>query len=447
MKKKTISIFGLGRVGLVLAVCLAKKGYKVIGIDTDQERLEQIQNARPPFFEPTLSDYLKEAVTKGHLLATEDPDLNCQCDVSFISVDTPGKPDGTVNLTPLRKATSAIGKSLKNHASNQLVVVRSTVLPGTARNIVEPILEKESGKTKGKGFMLCSNPELFRQGNAIYDTEHPDRIIIGGDEHDTTRLESFYVDFYGEHVRSILFRTTYENAELIKYANSAFIGTKISFINCIANIAEKTPHTDIKAVAAGIGLDPRIGPGALNPGFGWGGACLPKDLRALITYSQRTGYRPGLLNSVVETNEKQIEKAVRSAKSILGTLRGKRIAVLGLSFKPETDDMRDAISIPIIKTLLAQKAKVIAHDPIAMENARRIFKNTIAYANNPLGCIDQADCCIIVTEWNQFKTISADTFVEKMRSPIVIDGRRIYDPDTFLKRGVQLVAIGLGPKA
>jgi UDPglucose 6-dehydrogenase len=430
-----------------MAVCLAKKGYKVIGIDTDRNRLKQIQNARPPFFEPTLSDYLKEAVTKGLLLATEDSDLNCQCDVCFISVDTPGNPDGSINLTHLKKATSAIGKSLRNLASDQLVVVRSTVLPGTARNIVKPILERESGKTKGKGFMLCSNPELFRQGNTIHDTEHPDRIIIGGDEPDTTQLASFYVDFYGEHVRSILFRTTHENAELIKYANNAFIGTKISFINCIANIAEKTPHTDIETVAAGIALDTRIGPGALNAGFGWGGPCIPKDLRALISYSQRIGYGPGLLNAAVEANEKQVRKAVRFARAILVTLRGKRIAVLGLSFKPETDDMRDAISIPIIKTLLAQKANVVAYDPMAMENARRIFKNAIKYANNPFDCIEQADCCIVVTEWNDFKTISAATFVEKMRSPIVIDGRRIYDPSVFLKRGVQLVAIGLGPKA
>jgi UDPglucose 6-dehydrogenase len=434
----------LGRVGLVTAVCFTKKGYKVIGIERDRNRLKEIEKGNPPFFEPFLRDYLKEAIKNKLIMATEDPAMNAQCQLCFISVDTPSKPDGTINLTHLEKAAVSIGKSLRNTNNNQLVVIRSTVVPGTARNKVKPIIERESRKVKGRGFSLCSNPELFRQGSAIQDTEHPDRIIIGGDEPDSKQLEQFYTEFYGENVRDILFSTTYENAELIKYANTAFIGTKISFINCIANIAERVPYADIKTVAAGLGLDPRVGSEALNAGFGWGGPCIPKDLKAIIAHSRKLGYRAQLLSAAVETNEKQILRAIELTQTTLGSLRGKRIAVLGLSFKPETDDIRDAVSITIIEALLAKGAKVHTYDPKAMENAQRIFKRRIEYANNPSECVDKADCCIVVTEWEIFKTISPRTFLEKMRSPIVIDGRGIYNPDVFRRQGVRLIAVGLG---
>jgi len=432
-------------VGLVKAVCFTKKGYKVIGIDTDAQRLEQIQSAQPPFYEPNLNGYLRDAIRRKLLLATEDKSLNAQADVCFIAVGTPSNSDGRADLSYVANAAHAIGRSLRNSAQNQLIVIHSTVPPGTAQSLVKPILANDSGKLKGEGFGLCSNPELFRQGNAIYDTEHPNRIIIGGDEADAARLEAFYNEFHEGKTGTIL-RVTHENAELIKYATSAFIATKISFINSVANIAQRVPGVDVRTVAAGIGLDPRIGNEALNAGLGWGGPCLPKDTRALVEFSNNLGYEPDLIRAALGVNEEQWRKATDLAKGALGSLRGKRVAVLGLAFKPCTDDMSHAVSIPIIRSLLVEGAHVVAYDPAATANAQTIFGHKIEYAKDPIECVDQADCCIIVTEWDEFRRIPPSTFARVMRQPVVIDGRRIYDVDAFLDAGVQLLAVGMGAR-
>ena len=438
---KTISIFGLGHVGLVNAVCFTRRGYKVIGIDTDQHRLSQVRNAEPPFVEASLPEYLKNSINRKLLQATDDASLNAQADYCFIAVETPSQPDGSVDLSHVQEASMAIGRSLRNSPNNQLIAIMSTVPPGTARNIVTPILEKESGKRKDEGFYLCSNPELFRQGEAIHDTEQPDRIIIGGDEQDVTRLETFYRDFYRDREYKVL-RTTHENAELIKYANSAFIAAKISLINFIADIAERVPFADVKVVAKGIGLDERIGPGALQAGVGWGGPCLPKDTLALTWFSESLSLDTDLIQAVRAVNIAHGYKAVKLAKDLLGSFKGKRIAVLGLAFKADTDNMKDAPSIAIIKNLVADGAHVVAYDPKSTSTARSMLGDDVEYASDPLSCIEQADCCIIVTEWNEFKQIRPETFLKRMKQPIVIDGRRIYDVDAFAKAGVRIVAIG-----
>jgi UDPglucose 6-dehydrogenase len=307
-------------------------------------------------------------------------------------------------------------------------------------------LERESGKTAGTGFGLCSNPEFLREGNAIHDAELPDRIVIGGEGIDAiSKLEEFYEDFHGEPMPPVL-RTTHENAELIKYANNAFLAMKVSFINTIANITQRTPNADVGAIATGIGLDERIGPRFLNAGLGWGGSCFPKDLKALIRFSKTLGYAPELIEAVVATNEKQKQRAVELAKQALGSLKEKRIAILGLAFKPETDDMREAVSVSIIKDMLAEGATVVVYDPAAMQTARVTLAETVSYASDPVECITQADCCIIVTEWDEFRTIPPNTFLERMRRPIVIDGRRIYDADKFSRAEIEFSAIGLGPR-
>ncbi len=438
---KTISIFGLGHVGLVNAVCFTRRGYKVIGIDVDPQRLKQIQNAEPPFIEASLPEYLADSINRKLLQTTDDASLNTQADYCFIAVETPSKPDGSVDLNHVQEASTAIGRSLRKRDNDQLIVIMSTVPPGTARNLVTPTLEKESGKRKGQGFCLCSNPELFRQGEAIHDTEQPDRIIIGGDEQDTTRLETFYREFYHDRNYKVL-RTTHENAELIKYANSAFIAAKISLINFIADIAEQVPHADVKAIAKGIGLDPRIAPGSLQAGVGWGGPCLPKDTLALTRFSESLNLDTELLQAVRAVNAAHGYRAVKLAKDVLGSLKGKRIAVLGLAFKADTNNMKDAPSIVIIKDLLADGAHVVAFDPKSTSTARSMLGDGVEYASDSLSCINQADCCIIVTEWNEFKQIRPETFLKKMKQPIVIDGRRIYDVDAFAKAGVRIVAIG-----
>jgi UDPglucose 6-dehydrogenase len=441
-----ISIFGLGPVGLVTAVCFARKGNQVIGIDPDGERLEKIRKKETPFFEPKLNQYLEETVADGTLSVTNNASLNTNSDLAYIVVGTPSRKDGSMDFTYVRNAATAIGQSIRDSTHYQLVVVKSTVIPGTARTLVKPILQEESGKIAGKDFGLCSNPEFLREGNAVHDAESPDRIVIGSEDAEAiTRLENFYKDFHGEPTPPVV-RTTHENAELTKYANNAFLAMKVSFINTIANLAERTPSADVKAIARGIGLDKRIGSEFLNAGLGWGGSCFPKDLDALIRYSKATDYDPELIEAVVATNEKQKQKAVHLAKQALGSLKGKRIAILGLAFKPETDDMREAVSIPLIRSLLAEGANIVAYDPVAMQNARTIFRDTVSYAKDPAGCLDQADCCIIVTEWREFRTITPSTFLERMRRPVVIDGRRIYDAGQFSGAGIRFLAVGLGPR-
>jgi UDPglucose 6-dehydrogenase len=442
---RRISVFGLGYVGLVTAACFAKRGHRVIGIDTDGEKVEIVQNAKPPIFEPNLATLLKETVGNGNLQASQDPSANSESELAYLAVGTPTDQDGNADLGQVRSAASMIAQSLAQVDRDQLVIIKSTVPPGTARNIVKPILERGSRKIVGKQIGLCSNPEFLREGRAIHDAEFPDRIIVGSDDTDAIkRLEDFYREFHGEHMPPVI-RTTYENAELIKYANNAFLATKVSLINHMANLAEKVPHADISAVAAGIGLDERISPHFLRAGLGWGGSCLPKDMKALAAISRTLIHDPGLVEAVTRVNQRQWWKAIELAKQALGSLRGRRIAVLGLAFKPDTDDMREAVSIPIVKSLLAEGATVVVYDPAARERARTIFQNVISYASDPMRCMDQADCCIIVTEWDEFKNIRPETFLERMKHPTIIDGRRIYDPRTYAQAGIQFLAIGLGP--
>jgi UDPglucose 6-dehydrogenase len=416
----------------------------VIGIDPDRDRLEKIRRAEAPFFEPKLKEYLTETVASGAFSVTDDAAVNTCSDLAYITVGTPSSEDGSIDLTYVKNAASAIGRSMRETTCYQLVVVKSTVIPGTACTLVKPVLERESGTTAGKAFGLCSNPEFLREGNAVHDTEFPGRIVIGGEDTDAvSRLENFYKAFHGEPMPPVV-RTTHEGAELIKYANNAFLAMKVSFINTIANIAERTRNADVKDIAQAIGLDERIGSKFLNAGFGWGGPCFLKDLKALIGYSETLEYDPELIEAVVATNEKQKQRAIQLAKHALGSLEGKRIAILGLAFKPDTDDMREAVSIPLVRALLEEGADVFAYDPVALRNARAIFQGKITYARDPCECLEQADCCIIVTEWDEFKRISPSTFIERMRRPIVIDGRRIYDARRFSEAGILFSAVGLG---
>ncbi len=440
------SVFGLGPVGLVTAVCLARKGYPVLCVDSDVKRVRQVRDGAPPFFEPGLAEYLKHSIETGRFNVTTDPSSNAQSELSYITVGTPNKSDGSIDLTYVKKASLDIAKSISESNNPQIVVVKSTVIPGTTRNVIKPILERELGKKNGTGFFLCSNPEFLRQGNAIYDTEHPDRIVIGSDDQEaSSRLERFYLNYYSSGNSKII-KTTFENAELIKYANNAFLATKISFINCIANIAELIPGADVRIVADGIGVDDRIGTKFLNAGLGWGGSCFPKDIKALISFSKSLDYEPTLIDATLETNDKQWQRIAEMCKGELGGLGGKRIAVLGLAFKPNTDDLREAVSIKLVRRLLEEKATIVVYDPAAMRNTKDTIGNTVEYARSSETCIDGSDCCIIVTEWDQFREIPPNTFVERMRQPFVIDGRRIYDPIRLRAAGVRLLAIGLGPE-
>jgi UDPglucose 6-dehydrogenase len=444
MKPFQVSIVGVGYVGLSTAVGFASKGYRVIASTHDQEKAALINKAIPPFFEPGLQEPLENAIRKGYLTCVLDrEEAIMKSNVTFVSIGTPSQPDGTIDLQFIKQSAREIGTALKKKRSCHLVVVKSTVTPGTTENIVKPEIEKYSTRHCGVDFGLCMNPEFLRQGNALQDTLYPDRIIIGEyNKKSGDVLMKLYRDFLGEKLPPVI-RTNLVNAELIKYANNAFLATKISFINSIANICERISGADVLTIRTAIGLDKRIGPLFLNAGLGYGGSCFPKDVKALIACSKALGYDSSFLNAIEKVNSVQPPKAVELTKSLLHDLRGKRIAVLGLAFKPNTDDVREAVSLKIINELLQEGAHVIAYDPVATSNTKKILSNRIEYASSAIECLKGADCCLLVTEWDEFKKLEPEDFVGNMSQPCLVDGRRIYDAEKF-KRKLKFRAVGLG---
>ena len=447
MKKSKISVIGAGYVGLCTAVGFASRGYSVVACDVDEAKIAKINKGVPPFHEPGLQEKLSESIQKGNLkgVVGQTDQVILETDLTFVAVGTPSNPDGSIDLKYIESAACNIGKALKQKDSYHVTIIKSTVVPGTTQNTVKPILEKESQKAAGKDFGLCMNPEFLRQGSAFQDTVNADRVVIGSiDERSGNILEDLYKGFYSEHLPTII-RTSLSTAELIKYANNSMLATKISFINTIANICEHIPDADVKVVAKAMGLDKRIGPLFLDAGLGYGGSCFPKDVKALIACSKKLGYNPELLDSVEQVNKMQPLKAVEFCKEKLGSLECKNIAILGLAFKPDTDDMREARVIPIINQLLKEGACVRAYDPVAMPVARTIFKDSIEYANSAIECLKNADCCILVTEWDEFKKLVPEDFLNNMKQPILVDGRRLFDFEVFSKKLVYKT-VGLGQR-
>ncbi len=445
MKKTKISVLGIGYVGLCTAVGFASRGYNVVASTHDSEKATKINNGTPPFYEPNLEALLEQSIRDGNLtcLVNQTKEAVLTTDLTFNAVGTPSKSDGSIDLQFIEKSSQEVGLALCKKNSYHLVVVKSTVVPGTTQNVVKPILEQESGKKCGSDFGLCMSPEFLRQGSAFQDTIHTDRIVIGEyDQKSGDILDRTYRDFYTNDGPPII-RTNLSTAELIKYASNSFLATKISYVNMIANLCEKIPGADVKIVAAAMGLDKRIGSLFLNAGLGYGGSCFPKDVKALIAHSRKLGYNLELLESVESVNKNQPLKVVEFCEEILGNLKGKRIAILGLAFKPKTDDMREARSIPIIKSLIEKGATVVAYDPIAISRAKDILKNKIKYAPSAIECIKNADCCVLVTEWNEFKNLTPSQFIKNMKKPILIDGRRIFSSKAFSQK-MKFKAIGLG---
>jgi UDPglucose 6-dehydrogenase len=431
-------------VGLCTAVCFAAKGYKVTASEIDTIKANQIEKGKPPFYELNLKEMLQETIKSGNLkIVTDNEEATLQSDITFITVGTPTRPDGNIDLSYVANASKDIGKTLKKKKETHLIAVKSTVTPGTTLNIVKPILEKNSNKKCCRDFFLCFNPEFLVEGNAIRGTLNPDYIVIGGYERESMEtLENLYKEFYDENLPSII-KTNIPTAELIKYANNAFLATKISLINTMANICEKTPGTDVTKVAQAIGKDHRINPYFLNAGLGWGGSCFPKDLKAFITYTKKLGYEPTLIQAAYKANQDQIKFTIQKVKKELKTLKGKKIAILGLAFKPNTDDIREARSIEIITQLQKRGAYISAYDPRASSNTKKVLKEKVSCAPSAIDCLKDADCAILVTEWEEFKKLKPEDFRRNMRNPILIDGRRIYDPEKFSKE-LRYVAIGLG---
>src|SRR5881409_3465931 len=413
---------GLGYVGLSTAACLASK-FHVIGVDLDKEKVKLIGRGVPPFREKGLSPLLRKHVQSGMLSCTTDSDPISTADFVFTAVGTPSTTSGEIDLSQVKSAVQSIGRAIAESKRRPVVIVKSTVVPGTSRSLVR-ILEQYSGKSFGEGFGLCSNPEFLREGQAIRDTLKPSRIVIGPiDQYSRDQVLSFYRSFYGEQMPPVV-ETSADTAELIKYSSNAFLATKISFINLIARICERIPGSDVTDVARGMGLDPRIGPLFLQAGPGFGGSCFPKDVEALVNYAKRLGVDPSILKSTLEVNETQPDNLVSQAEKMLGRVQGKRIAVLGLAFNPDTDDVRESRAIPLIRKLVDKGAMVEAYDPIAMEGAKRELGPIISYSPNAKACVKGSDLVIFMTAWREFQDLDSDELTRLMgRRARILDAR------------------------
>ncbi len=414
-----ITVAGTGYVGLITGVGLASQGHDVTCVDIIKEKVDKINSGITPIHEKDLPELLKKVLERGNFRAT----LNLKSavkdsDITFICVGTPSREDGSINLQYVEDVSKGIGEAIKENGKYHIVVVKSTVIPGTTESVVTPILEKYSGKRAGVDFGIAMSPEFLREGKALEDFMHPDRVVIGTSDQKTFETLKDVLAFEQTHV----IKTSLKSAEMIKYASNAFLATKISFINEIGNICKKL-GIDSYEVAKAVGMDHRISPHFLRSGLGFGGSCLPKDVKALREKAKSIGYEPKLLDSVLEVNQFQREQMVKIAEEKLSNLNGKKIAVLGVAFKAYTDDIREAPAIDIIKMLLEKGANVFAYDSEALENARKIFGDKINYADSPGEALESADICLIVTEWPEFKNLD----FSKMKNKIVIDGRNILE--------------------
>jgi UDPglucose 6-dehydrogenase len=438
-----LGVVGMGYAGLCTAVCLARK-FEVMGVDVDEERISQLNEGRAPIHEKGLPELLRSGIARGTLNFSRSYDSLRGAAAIFIAVGTPSRQDGSIDLSQVATASVMVGKLLASSKSKPLVVIKSTVTPGTTATVVKSLLEKESGRTCGNGFGLCSNPEFLREGQAIEDTLHPDRIVLGPlDRRSGLAVRSLYRRFYGSKSPPIV-ETTPENAELIKYASNTFLATKISFVNFIARICESLPGADVGDVAFGMGLDPRIGKGYLKAGPGFGGACFPKDSRALSAFVLHLGIDNSLLSSMMEINDTQPDWIISAVEKALERIKGKDIAILGVAFKEGSDDVRESRAVVLAKKLIRKGARVRITDPQAMDGARKELGESARYYEDPRDCIDGADAAIIMTAWDEFKRLKPGDFATSMRTPVLFDARRLYDADEYSVGGLKFMAVGRG---
>ncbi len=408
--KMNISIVGAGYVGLVTGACFAKLGHKVTCVDINREKAQKINEGIPPIFEQDLEELL--STYKQNITATTDYNTAItNSDITFICVGTPTLKNGNIDLSFLKDSTISIAKILKEKNKWHLVVIKSTVLPGTTQNVVLPLLEKHSGKKVGIDIGLGMNPEFLKEGVAIKDFLESDRIVIGYyDEKSLNTLKELYKNF-----NCPILETTLSAAEMIKYASNAFLATKISFINEIGNICKKL-GIDTYAVAEGMGLDKRIGRAFLDSGIGWGGSCFPKDVDALIAWAKENNEKTRIIESTREVNQQQPLRLITILKKHIPKLQGKTIGILGLAFKPDTDDIRESRAIPIIDQLIKEGANIKAYDPEAMKNFKKLYPN-INYCSSASDVLN-SDAILITTKWDEFTELD-------YKGKIVIDGRRI----------------------
>jgi UDPglucose 6-dehydrogenase len=429
----TISFIGHGYVGLVTAAVFADLGNTVWVVGRTKEKIESLQKGNALFYEPGLAELVKRNVDASRLLFT----LNYEeavhpSDIIFICVGTPPKPSGEADLTDVLNAAKNIAENLIGY---KVIVTKSTVPPGTNKKVGE-ILEKY--KPEGSSFSIASCPEFLREGTAISDTLHPDRVVIGTS---SDRAQSLLLELH-KPINGKAVLCNVETAELIKYASNSLLSVKISFANAIAFLSERV-GADVEKVLEGVGLDRRIGRRFLYPGVGYGGSCFPKDVKALIAIAGEHNYDFKLLKAVEEINyearQNFIEKIKRHFK---GNLKDKNIAILGLSFKPDTDDMRDAPSITIINSLINLGAQITAYDPVAIENAKNILPKVVRYATDAYSATKNADAVVVVTEWNEFRQLDLVRLAKNLKSRLLFDGRNIYEPERLKILGYVYYGVG-----
>lgn len=425
-----ITVIGTGYVGLVTGTCFAELGNEIICVDIDKQKVSQLIKGIIPIYEPGLEELVQKNLKEKRLNFTTIAEKAVKISkVIFIAVGTPPDKSGQADLRYVKQATRDIAKFINEY---KIVVNKSTVPVGTG-DIVKQIIQK---KYKGK-FSVVSNPEFLREGSAVYECLHPDRVVIGNEDEKSKKI---MMQLY-EPLRCPMVFTDIKSAELIKYASNAMLATQISFINSIARICDKV-GANVESVAEGMKLDKRIGKYAfLNAGGGYGGSCFPKDVRALIKSSEKNGFNFSILKAVEEINEGQKKLVVKKVKQLIKNLMGKVIAVWGLAFKPQTNDIRDATSITVIKELLKEKAKIKVFDPVAEKETRQIFPQ-LHYCSSLWESVKGADGLIILTEWDEFKELDKQKLKNILKKPNVVDARNIFDPDEMEALGFNYLSIG-----
>lgn len=432
-----ISIIGTGYVGLVTAVGFASKGHEVVCVDISEDKVDKINKGISPIYEENLETLLQELVKKGKLRATTDTRKAIIDSVlTFICVGTPSNQDGSIDTSRVEQAANDIIDGLKDKNDYHVVCVKSTVVPGTTDLKVLPIL-KESGKTVEDDFGLGMNPEFLREGVALNDFLEPDRIVIGGiDDKTLDVISKAYKDF-----ESPVVKTNIRTAEMIKYASNSLLATKISFANELSRICEKV-GIDVYDVMDGVGLDHRINRDFLNAGAGFGGSCFPKDVNALINFAKENRVESKILKSVIEVNEDQPFHIVELLEENLGSVEGKKIALLGLTFKGGTDDVRETRALPIALKLIEKNAEVFGYDPKGKDNFSKLIDKDMIFVDSIKEALEGKDACIIQNDWEEFKNLSSEDF-SGMKNKLIVDGRRILKEDK-LSEDIRYIGVGRG---
>lgn len=428
-----LAVIGSGYVGLVTGTCFAELGHQVLCVDNNKEKIEQLEAGVVPIFEPGLESLLRANVNQGRLrFSTEIGDGVHFADILFICVGTPPLPDGGVDLSAMEKVMAGIAANMQSY---KLIVEKSTV-PVRTSELLEQLAHKHLDGREVL-FDLASNPEFLSEGRAVQDFMHPDRIVLGVN---SERAMSLLVQLYAP-LNAPLLITDINSAELIKHASNAFLAMKISYANALANICELS-GADINKVTKGIGLDRRIGSEFLRAGIGYGGSCFPKDISGFIHIVEDFGYDFQLLKAVQEINQRQRQHYFEKVQAMLGTLENQRVAVLGLAFKPNTDDIRDAPSLDIIRWLLDAGATVSVYDPEATKNIQGIFGNELDYAEDPYQACKDADAALFLTEWQEFSQMNLQRLKQVLRQPVVVDGRNIFEPTKMAEQGFRYTSMG-----